>query len=108
MGKKKGAKKGNTPSTEQSVGSHFSSEEEVEIVALNQRNMYYERDENPFLESSPEAESSLKEPINIKEKENERKQTQAKLGKKQGITTATNKDRKQKPCDKNTKQWRIH
>ena len=89
LGKTKGAKKGNTPSTEQSVGSHFSSEEEVEIVALNQRNMYYERDENPFLESSPEAETSPKEPINIEENENERKQTQAKLGKKQGIMIAT-------------------
>ena len=89
MGKTKGAKKGNTPSTEKSVGSHFSSEEEVEIVALNQRDMYYERDENPFLESSPKAETSPKEPINIEKKENERKQTQAKLGKKQGITIAT-------------------
>ena len=46
MGKPKGAKKVNTPSTEQSVGSHFRSEEEVEIVALNQRIINYERDEN--------------------------------------------------------------
>ena len=89
MGKSKGAKKGNTPSTEQSVSSRFSSEEEVETVALNQRNTYYERDENPFLESSPEAETLPKETINTKEKENERRETQAKLGKKQGITIAT-------------------
>ena len=75
MGKPKGAKKGNTPSTEQSVGSHFRSEEEVEIVALNQRMMHYKRDENPFLESNSEAETLPKESINVEENKNERKQT---------------------------------
>ena len=45
--------------------------------------------ENPFLESDSKAETIPNEQINIKEKENERKQSQAKLGKKQGITIAT-------------------
>ena len=48
LGKPKGANKGNTPLTEQSVGSHISSEE-VELVAQNPNQSYVE-DENPFLE----------------------------------------------------------
>ena len=35
VGDKKGEKRGNTTPTENSVHSHLSSEEEVEIVALN-------------------------------------------------------------------------